>query len=112
MDDKKMDCPVEITLAIIGSKWKVLILRELMDGTKRFSELDRGVNGITQKMLTQQLRQMEKDDIVSRKVHPIVPPRVDYSLTKTGKSLVPVLNAMCRWGSAYKNLKRGKKPAS
>ncbi|MBI5235759.1 MAG: helix-turn-helix transcriptional regulator [Deltaproteobacteria bacterium] len=102
MDKKKINCPVEITLAIIGSKWKVLILRELMDGTKRFSELGRGVDGITQKMLTAQLRQMEKDDIVSRKVYPVVPPRVEYSLTKTGKSLVPVLNAMCRWGSAYK----------
>ncbi|MEK6790943.1 MAG: helix-turn-helix domain-containing protein [Deltaproteobacteria bacterium] len=106
MNNKKMDCPVEITLSIIGSKWKVLILRELLDGTKRFSELGRGVSGITQKMLTQQLRQMEKDGIVNRKVYPVVPPRVEYSLTTIGKSLKPILNAMCKWGSAYKNLKR------
>lgn len=111
MDNKKMDCPVEVTLSIIGSKWKVLILRELYDETKRFSELGRNIPGITQKMLTQQLRQMEKDGIVNRKVYPVVPPRVEYSLSKTGKSLKPILNAMCRWGSAYKSLKREKRSA-
>lgn len=111
MDNKKTDCPVEITLSIIGSKWKVLILRELYNGTQRFSELSRGISGITQKMLTQQLRQMEKDGIVNRKVYPVVPPRVEYSFTQTGKSLKPILNAMCKWGSTYKSSRREKKPA-
>lgn len=105
MDNRKTDCPVEITLSVIGSKWKVLILRELFDGTKRFSELSRSISGITQKMLTQQLRQLEKDGVVYRNVYPVVPPRVEYSLTKIGKSLKPILDAMCKWGCAYNNLR-------
>ncbi|MBI5418059.1 helix-turn-helix transcriptional regulator [Candidatus Poribacteria bacterium] len=101
MPEKISNCPVERTLFLISNKWKVLILRDLIDGTKRFGELSRSVTGVSQKMLTQQLRQMEKDGIVKRKVYPEVPPRVEYSLTKIGKSLEPILNSMKKWGKEY-----------
>jgi DNA-binding HxlR family transcriptional regulator len=104
-----LECSVEITLALLGNKWKVLILRELFTGTKRFGELSRGVHGISQKMLTQQLRQMEDDNLVKRKIYPEVPPRVEYSLTDIGKSLSPILDAMHKWGSRYKQV-NGVKP--
>jgi len=102
-DNKKcgQGCPVEKTLALIGSKWKVLILRELSSGLMRFGELHRGVSGISQKMLTQQLRQMEADGLVLRRVYAEVPPRVEYSLTATGRSLEPVLAALAQWGQRY-----------
>ena len=80
------DCPVEMTLQLIGDKWKVLIIRDLMSGTKRFNELMRSVSGITQKVLTSHLRAMERDGLVNRKVYPEVPPKVEYSLTDTGRS--------------------------
>ncbi len=102
MSGEKIGCPVEITLALLGNKWKVLVLRELFKGTKRFGELSRGISGISQKMLTQQLRQMEKDDLVARKVYAEVPPRVEYSLTETGRSLKPILDEMHRWGQQYR----------
>jgi len=107
---------VEKTLALIGSKWKVLILRELSPGLKRFGELHRGVGGISQKMLTQQLRQMEADGLVRRQAYAEVPPRVEYSLTATGRSLDPVLAAMAQWGQRYLDTqghpeRAGKKPA-
>ncbi len=92
------NCPVEKTLMAIGGRWKVLILRELFNGTKRFGELNRGLERISQKMLTQQLREMEKDGIVHRKVFPQIPPKVEYSLTPLGRSLEPVLKAMHTWG--------------
>ena len=95
------NCPVEVTLQLIGNKWKVLILRELIDATKRFGELSRGINGISQKMLTQQLRQMERDSLIKRKVYAEVPPKVEYSLTREGRSLEPVLEAMSQWGRKY-----------
>ena len=101
MSEEKFGCPVEITLALLGNKWKVFILRELFKGTKRFSELSRGISGISQKMLTQQLRQMENDNLVERKVYAEVPPRVEYSITETGESLKPILDEMHRWGAAY-----------
>ncbi|MEK8089574.1 winged helix-turn-helix transcriptional regulator [Thermithiobacillus plumbiphilus] len=91
-------CAVEVTLRVIGGRWKVLILRELFTGTKRFSELQRGIIGVTQKMLTQQLREMESDSIVHRKVYPEVPPKVEYSLTPLGESLWPILMTMHDWG--------------
>jgi len=91
-------CPVEKTLMVIGGRWKVLILRELFNGTKRFGELNRGLERISQKMLTQQIREMEKDGIVHRKVFPQIPPKVEYSLTSLGRSLEPVLSAMHSWG--------------
>ncbi len=97
------DCPVEVTLQLIGEKWKVLIIRDLLTGTKRFNELMRSVTGITQKVLTSNLRAMESAGLVNRKVYAEVPPRVEYSLTETGYSLKPILDSMVAWGTAYKN---------
>lgn len=110
MENEQVGCPVEITLALLGNKWKVLILRELFKGTRRFGELFRGVPNISQKMLTQQLRQMEEDNLVSRKIYPEVPPRVEYSLTDIGTSLRPILDSMHKWGAKYmmQNGKTGK----
>ena len=96
-------CPVETTLMLISDKWKVLILRDLMPGTKRFSELKRSVGHVTQKVLTAQLRQMEESGLVTRTVYPEVPPRVEYSLTELGRSLKPVLDAMWDWGENNKS---------
>ncbi|PWM78253.1 MAG: MarR family transcriptional regulator [Phascolarctobacterium sp.] len=96
-------CPVEVTLMLIGNKWKVLILRDLMDGTRRFGELKKSVGQISQKVLTSQLREMEAQGLVNRKVYAEVPPRVEYSLTKLGQSLKPVLDALRIWGEDYKN---------
>ena len=95
-------CPVETTLTLIGSKWKVLILRDLMPGTKRFGELRRSVGSVSQKVLTAQLRDMEACGLVDRQVYAEVPPRVEYSLTELGRSLRPILDAMWAWGEAYK----------
>lgn len=95
-------CPVETTLTLIGDKWKVLILRDLLPGTKRFSELKRSVGNVTQKVLTAQLRAMEASGLVHREVYPEVPPKVEYSLTELGYSLKPILEAMETWGKAYK----------
>lgn len=96
------DCPVEMTLQLIGDKWKVLIIRDLLTGTKRFNELKRSVTGITQKVLTSHLRDMENAGLVNRKVYPEVPPKVEYSLTETGFSLKPILDSMVLWGTDYK----------
>ncbi len=95
-------CPVETTLTLIGDKWKVLILRDLMLGTKRFGELKKSIGNVSQKVLTAQLRNMEQSGLVNRKVYAQVPPRVEYSLTKLGKSLKPILDAMQHWGEDYK----------
>jgi DNA-binding HxlR family transcriptional regulator len=95
-------CPVETTLMLIGDKWKVLILRDLMDGTKRFGELKKSIGHVTQKVLTAQLRDMEACGLVNRRVYAEVPPRVEYSLTELGRSLRPILDAMWAWGEAYK----------
>mgnify|MGYP001170986138 CR=1 FL=1 len=95
-------CPVETTLMLIGDKWKVLILRDLIDGTKRFGELKRSIGSVSQKVLTAQLRDMEEKGLVSRKVYAEVPPRVEYTLTETGYSLKPILRAMECWGKEYK----------
>lgn len=94
-------CPVETTLMIIGDKWKVLILRDLMDGTKRFGELKKSIGSVSQKVLTAQLRDMEEKALLIRKVYAEVPPRVEYTLTETGYSLKPVLDAMQNWGKEY-----------
>ncbi|HIX76311.1 MAG TPA: helix-turn-helix transcriptional regulator [Candidatus Fusicatenibacter merdavium] len=99
-------CPVETTLTLIGDKWKVLILRDLMPGTKRFGELKKSIGGVSQKVLTAQLRAMEKSGLVTRTVYPEVPPRVEYSLTELGRSLKPILDAMQSWGEGYKEEKR------
>ena len=95
-------CPVETTLVLIGNKWKVLILRDLILGTKRFGELRKSLGGVSQKVLTTQLRDMEEKGLVSRKIYAEVPPRVEYSLTRLGASLKPVLDAMWEWGAMYK----------
>ncbi|AGX43477.1 winged helix-turn-helix transcriptional regulator [Clostridium saccharobutylicum] len=96
-------CPVEITLQLIGNRWKVLIMRDLLEGTKRFGELKKSVGSITQKVLTQNLRDMEENGLVIRKVYAEVPPRVDYTLTEVGYSLKSVLDSMIEWGTSYKN---------
>lgn len=95
------DCPVETTLLLISDKWKVLILRDLLQGTKRFSELKKSLGQVSQKVLTSQLRQMEANGLISRTVYAQVPPRVEYSLTELGRSLKPVLDAMVCWGEYY-----------
>ncbi len=95
-------CPVETTLTLIGDKWKVLILRDLMPGTKRFGELRKSVGSVSQKVLTAQLRDMEEKGLVHREVYAEVPPRVEYSLTDLGKSLKPILDALQSWGEDYK----------
>ena len=95
-------CPVETTLTLISDKWKVLIIRDLLGGTRRFSELRRSIGRISQKVLTSNLRQMEDDGLIHRQVYAEVPPRVEYSLTDTGQSLKPVIDAMWNWGEGYK----------
>ena len=94
-------CPVETTLTLISDKWKVLILRDLMSGARRFGELKRSLGAVSQKVLTAQRRQMEDSGLLTRTVYPEVPPRVEYRLTDLGRSLKPVLDAMQSWGEAY-----------
>ena len=94
-------CPVETTLMLIGDKWKVLILRDLLPGTKRFGELKKSIGGVSQKVLTAQLRDMEKSGLLTRTVYPEVPPKVEYTLTELGLSLKPILDAMWSWGEEY-----------
>ena len=96
-------CPVETTLTLIGDKGKVLILRDLMPGIKRFGELKKSIGTVSQKVLTAQLRDMEANGLVHREVYAEVPPRVEYSLTELGQSLKPILDAMWNWGEDYKN---------
>jgi DNA-binding HxlR family transcriptional regulator len=98
-----VDCPVAVTLEVIGGKWKPLILFHLREGSMRFSELRRVVPQATQKMLTQQLRDLERDGIINRKVYAVVPPRVDYSLTSYGQTLGPLLGLMCDWGAKHRS---------
>lgn len=100
MEDKKT-CPVESTLELIGGKYKALILWHLSDSTLRFSELKKAVSGATPKMLTQQLRELETQKLVHREVFPVIPPKVEYSLTDLGRSLLPILVAMRDWGANY-----------
>lgn len=97
-------CPVETTLTLIGDKWKVLILRDLLTGTKRFGELKKSVGNISQKVLTAQLRAMEESGLLTRMVYAEVPPRVEYTLTELGESLKPILDSMQNWGEEYKAL--------
>ena len=92
-------CPVEVTLSMISDRWKVLIIRDLITGTKRFGELRKSIGKVSQKVLTTNLRGMEEDGLVTRKVYAEVPPRVEYTLTETGRSLKPILDAMDKWGS-------------
>ena len=96
-------CPVELTLLLISNKWKVSIIRDLLDGTKRFSELKKSINNISQKVLTSNLREMEENDLLTRKVYPEVPPRVEYTLTDIGYSLKTLLDDMDKWGTWYRS---------
>lgn len=96
------DCPVETTLLLISNRWKVLVIRDLLGGTKRFGELKKSVGNISQKVLTSNLRSMEEDGLLTREVFPEVPPHVEYTLTETGYSLKPVLDSMDDWGTEYK----------
>lgn len=99
-------CPVEITMGLIGDKWKVLIIRDLLTGTKRFGELKKSLSGITQKVLTNNLRQMESSGLVLRKVYAEVPSKVEYSLSDTGLSLKPILDSMVEWGNEYRKTQK------
>ena len=99
------ECPVEYTASMIANKWKILILRDLLTGTKRYNELTRSVVGISAKVLTENLRELESDGIISRKVYPVVPPKVEYSLTKKGNELKPIINLMKEFGIKYKDKK-------
>ena len=94
-------CPVETTLSLIGGKYKALILWHLSDGTLRFSQLRSQISGVTPKTLTQQLRELEASELIHREVFPVIPPKVEYSLTELGRSLMPILVAMRDWGSGY-----------
>lgn len=102
MEKQNINYPVELTLALLGDKWKILILCQLFIETKRFNEIFRSINNINQKMLAQQLRSLEKDGFIVRKVYPEVPPRVEYSLTALGRSLNPVIKAMFDWAMENK----------
>ena len=95
-------CPVETTLSLMGDKWKILIIRDLLGGTKRFGELRKSLTGVSQKVLTQHLRIMEESGLINRKVFAEVPPRVEYSLTEVGRSLKTILDVMWQWGEEYK----------
>jgi len=101
LETERASCPVERTLEVIGGRWKVLILRELFPGVKRFGQLHRALHGITQKMLTQQLRELEQDGIIHREIYPQIPPKVEYSLTPLGESLKPIIDAMHEWGMRH-----------
>ena len=100
--DELPACPVATTVSLIGSKWKLLIMRNLMARPWRFNELQRDLTGISQKVLTDSLRSMEADGIVIRTVYPEVPPHVEYSLSELGESMRPIINAMAEWGTSYK----------
>lgn len=98
------ECPVATTVALIGSKWKLLIIRNLLQRPWRFNELRKDLDGISQKVLTDSLRSMEEDGLITRTVYPEVPPRVEYALSDLGKSLKPILDSMVAWGNSYKNM--------
>ena len=98
------ECPVEYTASMIANKWKILILRDLLTGTKRYNELTRSVVGISAKVLTENLRELENDGIISRTVYPVVPPKVEYSLTEKGNELRPIIELMKEYGIKYKEV--------
>ena len=102
--EELQECPVATTVALIGSKWKLLIIRNLLQRPWRFNELRKDLDGISQKVLTDSLRSMEEDGLITRTVYPEVPPRVEYALSDLGKSLKPILDSMVAWGNAYKNM--------
>ena len=97
------ECPVETTISLIGGKWKLFIMRNLLSRSWRFNELKKDLKGISQNVLTYNLRSMEKDGIIIRKIYPEIPPKVEYGLTKLGKSMKPIIKSMEKWGIEYKN---------
>ena len=99
-------CPVEAALDVIGGKWKPLILWALGDNVMRFGELQKGLPGVNAKMLTKQLRELEEDGVITRKVYPEVPPRVEYTITEFGRTLIPILQALCTWGAHYLGIEK------
>jgi DNA-binding HxlR family transcriptional regulator len=101
---KTFNNPVELSLSVLGGKWKIPILWKLKDGSKRYGELRKSLQKVTHKMLTQQLRELEEDEIISRKVYPQVPPKVEYTLTLLGKSVIPVIDLLREWGDEYKSV--------
>ena len=112
MDKNKLivpECPVETAMLLISNKWKIFVISELLSGTKRFNELLRGIPSISQKVLTQNLRSMEEDGLVARQVFAEVPPRVEYSLSELGHSLMPVIDALAEWGMRYQSRSKPKK---
>lgn len=106
---KTYHCTVEATLDVIGGKWKPLILWHLGDSVMRFGELQKSLHGVNAKMLTKQLRELEEDGVIRRTVYPEVPPRVEYAITEFGKTLIPILEALCAWGAQYLGTQNGKK---
>ena len=99
MQNKKLpDCPVEVTLTLISNKWKILIIRDLLEGTKRFGELKKSVTNISQKVLTSNLREMEENNLLTRKVYPEVPPKVEYSITKRGQGAIVIIDTIRNYG--------------
>lgn len=104
MYEDSKTCPVEITLLLINNKWKIRIIGSLLNGTRRFNEIRRILEDISQKVLTQNLREMEKDGLINRKVYPEIPLKVEYSLTKLGYSLKPILDEMVEWGIKYEKI--------
>lgn len=110
VNGKEYYCNVELSLLVIGGKWKSIIIYHLgEDGTLRFSQLKKIMPNITQKMLTQQLRELEADGMVHREVYPQVPPKVEYSLTELGRSVMPIIHTLCAWGKKYEKIMTGKK---
>lgn len=109
-DRKTVGCPVETTLEAIGGRWKVLVIHHLLEGTKRFGELTRLLDGVSARTLTRQLRELEEFDIVHRKVHAQIPPKVEYSLTPFGRKLTPILHAMHEWGEAAVKFRTPSRP--
>ena len=103
---KHVYCPAETTLGVIGGKWKLLILRELLAGVSRFGELRRRLSGVSEKMLAQHLRELERDGIIARQIYPEVPPKVEYSLTASGKTLKPIINGLHEWGREHLSSKK------
>lgn len=103
LGNQEFNCPVALASNAINGKWKLLILHRLwVGGTQRFSELKKQVDGVSEKMLIQHLKELEKDGLIARKVYPVVPPKVEYFLTEQGKQFIPVINAMREWGSTFK----------
>ena len=101
LDDKSFQCPLELTMALVGGKWQCVILWHLRKHSLRFNQLKRRLGDITPKMLTQQLRDLEENDLIYRKVYPVIPPKVEYGLTEYGKTFVPILKSMYMWGDQY-----------